>query len=90
MAIEISRDARKQAIASIERYFHANMDEKLSSLGAEMLLDFFLKEIGPIAYNAAVAEVQLRLQARVMEIDMEVYEDEFQYWKSSNVRRKST
>jgi len=27
-----------------------------------------------------VADAQARLQARVMELDVEVYEDEFQYW----------
>lgn len=90
MTIKISTDARKQALASIERYFRSNMDEPIGSLAAESLLDFFMKEIGPLAYNAAVVDVQQRLQARVMEVDAEVYEDPFSYWGKADsvIRRK--
>ena len=30
--------------------------------------------------NQAVADAQSRLQARVMELDIEIHEEEFQYW----------
>lgn len=80
MTIEISTDARKTAIASIQRYFSENLDEEIGSLDAGALLGFFLKEIAPVVYNQAVADAQARLQARVTELDVEVYEEEFQYW----------
>jgi uncharacterized protein (DUF2164 family) len=80
MTIEISNDATQAAIVSIQRYFAENMDEEIGNLAAGALLGFFLKEIGPLVYNKAVADAQARLQARVMELDVEVYEDEFQYW----------
>lgn len=80
MTIEISNDATQAAIVSIKRYFAENMDEEIGNLAAGALLGFFLKEIGPLVYNKAVADAQARLQARVMELDVEVYEDEFQYW----------
>ena len=34
-----------------------------------------------MVFNKAVAEVQERLQVRLSEIDLEVHEDEFQYWR---------
>jgi uncharacterized protein (DUF2164 family) len=80
MAIEIPREARDQAIASIERYFLQTTDEKIGNMAAGALLGFFLEEIGPLIYNQAVAAVQQRLQLRVVEIDIEVHEDEFCYW----------
>ncbi len=90
MTIKISTDQRKQALASIERYFRSSMDEPIGSLAADSLLEFFLKEIGPLAYNAAVADVQQRLQTRVMEVDAEVYEEAFMYWGKPDtvIRRK--
>ena len=89
MTIEISREARQEAIVSIQRYFKENMEEEIGSLTANALLGFFLEEIGPLIYNKAVSDVQNRLQARVMEIDAEVYEEEFQYWsKAERLRRK--
>ncbi len=79
--IEISKEARKEAITSIERYFQENMEERIGNIAAGALLGFFLEEIGPLVYNKAVAEVQERLQSRISEIDIEIHEDEFQYWR---------
>lgn len=81
MTIEISKEARSQAVASIERYFRENRDEPIGNVAAGALLGFFLEEVGPLVYNRAVADVQERLQARVAELDLEVHEDEFQYWR---------
>ncbi len=89
MTIEIPREARQQAIASIERYFSEHMEERIGNIAAGALLGFFLEEIGPVIYNRAVAEVQERLQARVSEIDIEVHEDEFLYWQRSDKAKKS-
>ena len=88
MAIEISKEVRQQAISSIERYFQENMDEKIGNITAGALLSFLVEEIGPVIYNMAVAEVQERLQTRVMEIDLEVNEDAFQYWRKYDQARK--
>jgi len=48
----------------------------------------FLEEIGPLVYNQAVADVQERIQARVMDIDIEVHEDAFAYWRKYDAQRK--
>ncbi len=90
MAIEISAEHRKEAIASIERYFRENMDERIGNIAAGALLGYFLEELGPVVYNQAVADVQACLQARVMEVDIEIHEDEFQYWRKfdSAARKK--
>ena len=81
MTIELSKEARKEAIASIERYFRENMEEPIGNLAAGALLGFFLEEVGPVIFNRAVSEAQERLQARVSELDIEVHEEEFQYWR---------
>ncbi|MGR4871234.1 DUF2164 domain-containing protein [Variovorax sp. LARHSF232] len=81
MTIALNKEARKEAIASIERYFRENMEEPIGNLAAGALLGFFLEEIGPVIYNQAVSDAQERLQARVSELDIEVHEEEFQYWR---------
>ncbi|WP_295380574.1 DUF2164 domain-containing protein [uncultured Pseudacidovorax sp.] len=89
MTIELERDQRQQAVASIERYFAENMGERIGNIAAGALLNFFLEEIGPLVYNQAVAEVQERLAQRVAEIDLEVHEDPFTYWqKQGKGKRK--
>ena len=81
MTIELTKEDRTQAIASIERYFRENMEERIGNVAAGGLLGFFLEEVGPAIYNKAVADVQERLQVRVSELDFEVHEDEFTYWR---------
>jgi uncharacterized protein (DUF2164 family) len=81
MTIELPKDARAQAIASIERYFRENMEEKIGNVAAGGLLSYFLEEIAPLVYNQAVADVQERLQSRISELDLEIHEDPFQYWQ---------
>jgi uncharacterized protein (DUF2164 family) len=88
MAIELNKEARAEAIKSIERYFMDNMDEPIGNIAAGGLLNFFIEEIGPVIYNRAVAEVQERLQTRIAELDLEVHEDEFQYWRKFDNARK--
>jgi uncharacterized protein (DUF2164 family) len=87
MAIELDKDDRAAAIASIQRYFAENLDEPIGNLQAGALLGFFLEEIGPCVYNLAVADAQSRLAARVSELDIECHEDPFRYWKKVAGRR---
>ena len=88
MTIELPKETRQEAIASIERYFRENMEEPIGNIAAGALLGFFLEEIGPLVYNKAVAEVQERLQSRISEVDLEVHEDEFQYWRKFDKQKK--
>lgn len=88
MTIEISPEATNAAITSIQRYFSENMDEPIGSLEAGALLSFVLKEIGPVVYNKAVVDAQARLQERVAELDVEVYEEEFSYWTQGRKGRR--
>jgi len=87
LTIEIPKDARQQAIGSIERWFRENRDEPIGNVAASGLLGFFLEELGPLVYNKAVADVQERLQMRVGELDIEIHEDEFQYWRKFDRQR---
>ena len=86
--IELPKDVRQQALASVERYFREHMDEPIGNVAAGALLNFFVEEIGPAIYNQAVADVQERLQARVSELDLEVHEDPFTFWRRYDKARR--
>ncbi|MFG6485507.1 DUF2164 domain-containing protein [Roseateles sp. BYS78W] len=86
MTIELERAEREQAVASLQRYLEAELDEHVGNLAAGALLGFFLEEIAPLVYNQAVAEVQERLTQRVAEVDVEIHEDAFQYWSRRTPR----
>ena len=87
MAIELSKEARQEALASLQRYFQENLEQEIGNLAAGALLNFILEEVGPSIYNKGVADAQERLQARVSELDSEVFEAEFQYWRKHERQR---
>jgi uncharacterized protein (DUF2164 family) len=87
--IEISKQSRADAIASIQRYFEENMAEPIGDLPAGLLLTFFMEEIGPVIYNRAIRDAQERMQQRVADLDGELYADEFQYWPKIDSKRKN-
>ena len=87
MTIELPKDVRAQAIASIERWFNENTDEPIGNIQAAALLNFFVAEIGPSVYNQAITDAQQRLQQRVAELDIECHADEFGFWRQAGRRR---
>jgi uncharacterized protein (DUF2164 family) len=87
MAIELSSESRKQAVASIERYFLETTGEEIGNIAAAGLLTFFLEEVGPVVYNKAVADAQERIQMRAAELDIEIYEAEWQYWRKIDAKK---
>jgi uncharacterized protein (DUF2164 family) len=89
MTIEISEQARTEAIASIQRYFEENMPEPIGNLPAGLLLNFFMEEIGPLVYNRAIADSQARMAVRVSDLGGELYADEFQYWPKVDAKRRN-
>jgi uncharacterized protein (DUF2164 family) len=91
MKIEISKEDRAQAIASIQQYFQENMDGPIGELAAGLLLNFFVEDIGPVIYNRAIADAQQRMEQRIGDLNGELYFPEFQYWsrEERNIGRSS-
>jgi len=80
VTIELSKDVRERLIASVKQYFTEELDQDIGDLKSSLLLDFILKEIGPIIYNGAIADAQARMQEMVSELDGSCYKPEFTYW----------
>jgi uncharacterized protein (DUF2164 family) len=81
LSITLSKEARKQSIASIRRYVTENMEEEIGDLKAGLLLDYFLEEIGPVVYNQAIADAQAYFQEKTTDLEGTCSEPEFGYWK---------
>jgi len=86
VTIALDRAEREQAVASLQRYLEAELDERVGNVAAGALLGFFLEEIAPLVFNQAVAQVQEKLSQRVAEVDLEVHEDAFQFWRRRDAK----
>jgi len=89
VTIELTKQTREQAIASIQRYFQENMSEPIGNMAAGLLLNYFVEEIGPAIYNQAIADAQARIQQRLSDLESELYAPAFQYWPNIDRKRKN-
>ena len=88
MPIELSKEAKQEAIASLQKYCQENLETEIGNITAGALLEFIVEEIGPSIYNKGVADAQERMQTRVSELEYEVFEDEFQYWRKTDRQKR--
>ncbi len=80
MPITLSQEAKKRLIPSIRRYMTENMEQEIGDLKADLLLDYFLKEIAPTVYNQAITDAQAYFQEKAADLEGVRYEAEFGYW----------
>jgi len=88
MPIELNRQQRTDAIASLKRYFEENLPEPIGDLPAGMLLDYILEEVGPLVYNQAISDAQSRLSSVVADLTGDLYEKPLVYWPTLDSKRK--
>jgi uncharacterized protein (DUF2164 family) len=89
MNVELTKQARAAAVGSVQRYFEENLSEPIGNLPAGLLLDFFIEEIGPLIYNKAIADAQGRMQQHVVDLNGELFWDEFQYWPRVDAKKRN-
>lgn len=63
--IQLPKDIKKQAVQEIKKYFSSERDEEMGDLSAELVLDFFLEEIGPYVYNQAIKDAHSYIDEKV-------------------------
>jgi uncharacterized protein (DUF2164 family) len=61
---------------AVKQYFADEFDDALSDFRAEALLNFFVRELGPPVYNQGVRDASRFMQAKLADIEGEVYERE--------------
>lgn len=78
--IVFSAEAKDRALASVKRYFLEEMEQEIGDLKAELLLDFFVREIGPTVYNQAIADARAFFEERSADLEGICYQVEFPCW----------
>jgi len=88
MPVALHDDVRDKSVASIKRYFSEQLDQDIGDLQAGLVLEFFLKEIGPSVYNAAIGDAQTYFRDRVADLEGVCFVPEFGYWPKSARRSR--
>lgn len=54
--IILSKEEKQAVIENIKSYYLTEKDEEITDLSATLLLDFILRDIGPLIYNHAIKD----------------------------------
>jgi uncharacterized protein (DUF2164 family) len=76
MPIKIEKDKKKGIVRAVQLYFEEKLDQEIGDLGAELLIDFFVKELGPAVYNQAIQDAQAFFQDKLVDLEVQLYEEE--------------
>ena len=76
MRIRLSQERRASLLRALKGYFTTEFDEPLSDFRAESLLDFLVEQVGPPVYNQGVRDAAGFVQAKLADIEGEIYEPE--------------
>ncbi len=76
MRIELTDERKARTVTAIQRYFRENLDEELGELGAQLLLEFFIRELGAPVYNQAIRDAHDFIQDKLVDLAGEFYEPE--------------
>ena len=79
--MKLEKEKVKEIIPSIKRYVEEGFGEEIGNLKAELLLDYFMKEIDPHAYNRGVQDAEDYFRAKLEDIQGSFHEYELAYQK---------
>ena len=80
MAIELTKEEVADIIPSLRRYFREEFELEISEMRAKFLLNYFLKEIAPFAYNKGVKDAESYFRGRVEDLSGTCFEPALTWW----------
>jgi uncharacterized protein (DUF2164 family) len=80
MPIELTKEETADVIPSLRRYLKEELELEISEMRAKFLLNYFLKDIAPFAYNKGVKDAESYFRGRVEDLSGTCFEPALTYW----------
>jgi len=79
--MNLEKQQVEEIVPSIQRYISEEFGEEIGNLKAELLLDYFIKEIAPYAYNRGVQDAEAFFREKLEDLQGSCHEFELSYWQ---------
>ena len=76
MRIRLSDERRADLVTRIQAHLRDHFDDDVGELKAGLLLEFFVKELGPAVYNQAIKDAHDFVAEKLIDLEGEFYEPE--------------
>lgn len=73
MPLRLDDERTRQLVADLQGFWLTEFDEELSDFRAEQVVEFVLGAAGPPVYNQAVQDARAFMQAKLDDLDGEIY-----------------
>jgi uncharacterized protein (DUF2164 family) len=73
MKVNIPKETKEQMVHKIQEYFVYERSEEIGELGAQILLDFMISELGPYIYNQGVKDAKAVVEQKTVSIEEDLY-----------------
>jgi len=77
--IKLSDPIREKLIYELQEYFRKEREDDLNHLGAHLMIDFIIKELGPMIYNQALFDVHKLMEDKIDDILLLELDDKYDY-----------
>jgi uncharacterized protein (DUF2164 family) len=74
--IKLTEERRERVPRAAREFFSGTLDEELSDFRNELLLDFYIKELGAPVYNQAIQDARASMQTKLEDLEGEFWEPE--------------
>jgi uncharacterized protein (DUF2164 family) len=72
-AVEFSKDDKAQLMARIQHFFDAELDQSIGIIKAELVMEFFAKEIGAAYYKKGLQDAHAAFAKRAEDLADDIY-----------------
>ncbi|HBJ82994.1 MAG TPA: DUF2164 domain-containing protein [Verrucomicrobiales bacterium] len=76
-----SKEQKAEIVSSIQRYLAENLDSDLSEMQAGFLLEYFMSEIAPFAYNEGVEDARKYFTRATENLPGTCFREPLTHWK---------
>ncbi len=73
MDIKLNEARLKAITEEVQTYFRNEYDETIGTLKAEMLIEFFIKRLGPQIYNQAIDDANTFIHDKLIDLDATLF-----------------
>ena len=88
MAITLPKDTLQKLKPSLKRFFEDELDVEMGDMKVQLVIDYLLKEVGPLVYNVAIKDAEKFIAERMLDLEGSCYEKEFTYWAEKSKRTR--
>jgi len=70
---KLAKEYKDELTKNVQEFFLEERSEEIGSIAAESILNFMLKELGPVIYNQAISDARKQVKEKMDSLEEDLY-----------------